>query len=111
MLYACAGTMGNLGRGCINITQKRGKSVKAKLTILCLEACEQLANILNRYVNVKMMKPRKLSKTIIYALVYSSKEDVEKIINYIYRDATIYLKRKYDSAMKPASVDLAITKW
>lgn len=32
-----------------------------------------------------------------YQLLYTSKKDVNNIINYMYQDANMYLKRKYDS--------------
>lgn len=55
---------------------------------------EGVANTLNRLCGIG--KPNIVKKINIYHIRYSKKENIEKIKNFMYKNSTLYLKRKKD---------------
>lgn len=56
---------------------------------------ENMLKNINRKEPNKRIRNKEWSECV-EAISYAKQEDVEKIFNYLYKDATIYLKRKYE---------------
>lgn len=60
----------------------------------------QLRDFLNQSLGLPLLKIQKRKKTncFLFQLLYCGEQDVKKLLDYLYQDATIYLKRKYERA-------------
>ena len=85
---------------CTNTTShgKRKGSRKCIGVVSNYEFLDNLNIILNSEIGTRINKV--VERIGCSMLLYSSKKDVESLREYMYNDATIYLKRKYDSCYK-----------
>ena len=85
---------------CTNTTShgKRKGSRKCIGFVSNYEFLDNLNIILNSEIGTRINKV--VERIGCSMLLYSSKKDVESLREYMYNDATIYLKRKYDSCYK-----------
>lgn len=85
---------------CTNTTShgKRKGSRKCIGLVSNYEFLDNLNIILNSEIGTRINKV--VERIGCSMLLYSSKKDVESLREYMYNDATIYLKRKYDSCYK-----------
>lgn len=97
------------GDGCISITKRsdrsiRGKSIRAQFTLTgrdkFIKKCqEHLCNS----VNITKTALNKSKNSSTASLHYNGINSVLKILNYIYSNSTIYMKRKYDKYLNLVS--------
>lgn len=59
------------------------------------EMINYISNHLSKELKIAYKEPK---KNCIYRIRYSSNIDIEKIIDYLYKDATVYLDRKHEKA-------------
>lgn len=59
------------------------------------EMINYISNHLSKELKIAYKEPK---KNCIYRIRYSSNADIEKIIDYLYKDATVYLDRKHEKA-------------
>lgn len=59
------------------------------------EFCEKYQEILMKNCNLAKGKIQADEYSSYYSLIYTGKEQVKRIMDYLYKDATIYLDRKY----------------
>ena len=92
------------GDGCISVTSRRdrreGKSLTYQVNFTGnIEPLTFIKNFIAKELNLhdrKLSKPRNLT----YTLHYGGRNICYKILDWLYKDATIYLKRKHDKYMK-----------
>lgn len=90
------------GNGCVTITDRRdrrkayGKSMRWQLTFVSNpNFINQLASILAEELSITIPKIQVRENNKSACLHFSGKEKVSKILEYMYKDATVYLERKY----------------
>lgn len=92
------------GDGCISVIPRKdrrnGKSLTYQVTFAGnIEPLIFIKNFIAKKLNLpdrKLSKPRNLT----YVLHYGGRGICYKILDWLYKDATIYLKRKHDKYMK-----------
>lgn len=85
------------GDGYISKPEKRGCQIEIMSTLMF---CESLHKILHDIGIDSYIKNTNRPDTITRYLVIGKKNECEKFCNYIYNDATIYMKRKFDRAFQ-----------
>lgn len=99
------GMMPHLIRGILDgdgWIQSKGIKKGSKRRIGFCSASEQfiyqLRGFLNKELGTYLIKvqKRKKDKSYLYQLLFCGEKDVNTIINYLYKDATVYLTRKHD---------------
>ena len=95
------------GDGCLSIKdrldrrKKYGNSKRYQFTIVSNTSfLIQLQKILVEELNINTTILESSPNSLIKSLHYNGKNIVIKIMNYLYKDATIYLKRKHDLYIK-----------
>lgn len=95
------------GDGCLSIKdrlnrrKRDGKSMYYQFTITGKEdVLLKIQEILIKELNITKTILESRNDTFIKTLHYSGKQVVTKIMNYLYKDATVYLKRKHDLYLK-----------
>ena len=93
------------GDGSILIRKTHSYRTSLRCTVVILAYLKQLCQIqeyLERTLNVSHLKFCNEGKDI-FSLRFSSKKDFLSITNFMYKDATVYLQRKYDKYIKAIS--------
>lgn len=85
------------GDGYISKPEKRGCQIEIMSTLMF---CESLCQILHDIGIDSYIKNTNRPDTITRYLIIGKKNECEKFCNYIYNDATIYMKRKFDRAFQ-----------
>ena len=85
------------GDGYISKPEKRGCQIEIMGTLMF---CESLYDILHNEGIDCYIRNTGRPETITRYLVIGKKKECEKFCNYIYDDATIYMKRKFDKAFQ-----------
>lgn len=86
------------GDGCITIKRIGTKEVSFVGTY---DVISKLRDFLCLNLDVYPIKiSKRTKKHTVYQISWASKEDVSKIFDYMYKDATIFLKRKYEKFIK-----------
>ena len=85
------------GDGYISKPEKRGCQIEIMGTLMF---CESLYDILHNVGIDCYIRNTNRPETITRYLVIGKKKECEKFCNYIYNDATIYMKRKFDKAFQ-----------
>ena len=85
------------GDGYISKPEKRGCQIEIMGTLMF---CESLYDILHNVGIDCYIKNTNRPDTITRYLIIGKKKECEKFCNYIYNDATIYMKRKFDKAFQ-----------
>lgn len=95
------------GDGCLSIKdrlnrrKKYGTSMVYQFTIVGKEiVLLKIQDILVREANINKNTLKKCVSKVIKSIHYSGKQNVIKIMNCLYKNATIYLKRKHDLYLK-----------
>lgn len=88
------------GDGCISIRKrndrKRKTSMVYQFTITGRkEFLEVVNNILTQNTGINKLQLKSLPRTFAQALHYGGRNVVMKLLDYIYKDSSIYLQRKY----------------
>ena len=73
-------------------TENKDYMLKLAFCSTDLEFLKELGKILN----VKLYIRSKLRKQMVYTAWIERKDEVQKVLKYIYKDATVYFKRKYN---------------
>lgn len=86
------------GDGSVGFYAVPGKKVHSKVIRLCSANKQFLADIQQFLQDTLGLEPRKIQqeKEQLWSIGYGSKDALEKLIHYLYDDATIYLTRKKD---------------
>lgn len=86
------------GDGCISITPRKNRTLDSKsyqFNIVGTEAImERVKDIFVEQIGVTRTTTKHHSKAV--AIHWSGRGVVTKILNYLYKDAHVYMKRKYD---------------
>ena len=95
------------GDGCLSVRNRlsrrksHGKSMSYQFTIVGRESVLlKIQDILVNNLNIPRISLRERLNSPVKTIHYSGKNVVTKIMNYIYKDATIYLERKYNLYLK-----------
>lgn len=105
------------GDGCINIKKDIYNGVKVKTVnyskrIAFVSTDSLFLDILCSYLPItKLYKREKLRTQIVYTYWIERQEDVKNVIDYLYKDANFYLKRKkekFDMSIKSQAIDTSI---
>lgn len=87
------------GDGCFHFSKPKMKAVQLRITIAGTEKfLTNFKNKLNENCNLNDRKLRKNKN--IYCLEYNGNLQCKRIVDYLYKDSTIYLDRKYDIIKK-----------
>lgn len=96
------------GDGCISITKRMDRTQNSKNFQFTVagrkEFIEQYQNILCKTIDITKTKINNFKNNFAVALHYSGKNNVIKIMNYLYKDCTIYMNRKYNKFKSCISV-------
>lgn len=89
------------GDGSIFLHSKKQQNISLKFTSTCISFLEEIRSILyeqgiNSYIVVGRSK---YSTTDYYDLVFGGMANVDKMLDYMYKDASIYLDRKIQKAI------------
>lgn len=88
------------GDGCLSIN-KNNSRYKVNLIgyyLFIKDVKEYLFNELN--INTSLRQERRSKSKEVYDITYSARQDVVKLVNFLYKDSTIYLDRKYNTHLK-----------
>lgn len=95
------------GDGCLSVKErtnrrkKYGTCMSYQFTIVGRQCVlEKIQEILVSSLNISKLPLKNRSDTFIKTIYYGGRKVVSIIMNYLYKDATIYLKRKYDLYLK-----------
>jgi len=86
------------GDGCWRIKDKKHNLHSVELCGT-YKICEQINNIfhINNLIS-QNYSPHKVNFSKAYAIAFNSQKDLEKIREFLYKDSTIFLQRKFDIA-------------
>lgn len=84
------------GDGCISYSEKW--KYKIYISEYNYSLVEQIRNVIDGII--KKENHNKIQKASCWFCFWNKKEDMIKILNYFYKDSTIYLKRKHDRYLK-----------
>lgn len=90
------------GDGCFSVSKRldRKKSYNYQLTFTGnLEPLVRIRDIFSENLNITKVSI-KLRKNLSYTLHYSGRKVCYKILDWLYQDSTVYLKRKHDKYLK-----------
>ena len=95
------------GDGCISITKRNNRTENSKYFQFTVagrrEFIEQYQNILCKTINITKTKINIFKNNFAVALHYGGKNNVIKIMNYLYKDCTIYMNRKHNKFLNLVS--------
>ncbi len=89
------------GDGSIGFYSRNNRRSHRKLIRLCSASkifLEEISGYLYNNFGIRGSL-REETKDKLYQIYYNSNESVYKLINFLYKDATIYMKRKYDKIL------------
>lgn len=84
------------GDGCISYSEKW--KYRIYISEYNYSLVEQIRNVIDDIINKE--NHNKIQKSSCWFCFWNKKEDMIKILNYFYKDSTIYLKRKHDRYLK-----------
>lgn len=84
------------GDGGIHISELRRTAVSTKI-VSTLEFCTSVRNVVLKQTGIKFAEPVAANKSgnNTYVIAMSGTRQIEDFLNWLYKDATIYLDRKY----------------
>jgi hypothetical protein len=89
------------GDGWISISNTSTGKIVTSLGICgSYETCQFVTNELAKRVDVGILSPSKVKDKNCYKIGYTSLSDAKTIINFLYKDSTVRLERKYNKAME-----------
>lgn len=97
------------GDGCVSVTRRkdrsiRGKSMRVQFTLTGRdEFIKKCQEYLCNFANIPKTALNRTEDSSTVSLHYSGINSVIKILNYIYGNSTIYMKRKYDKYLNLVS--------
>lgn len=85
------------GDGCITYSKKSQLSSSCRWSIIStLDFCESLSNVINNALNLKgLIYQNADGNGITQCLEFSAYKKCIPVLNWLYKDATIYMNRKY----------------
>ena len=105
------------GDGCVTIKKRtyKGKKVTSEYfhKIIAFTSTDSifLDEVMKNLPITKIYKRQKLRSLLVHTYWIERKEDVQNVYNYLYKDATYFLKRKYDKfnkSIKSQAIDTFI---
>ena len=96
------------GDGCLSIIRRKDrKNAESKTYQFSIVGREEVLSLMQSKIvsatQIKELSLKKRKDSFIRVMHYSGFNVVLKIMNYLYKDATIYLKRKYDKYLSMVS--------
>lgn len=86
------------GDGWISIGNYNGRNIISLGICGSKYVCEYVTNLLSEQLGINILTASKVKDKNCYKLGYTSLVDVKQIIQFLYKDATVGLKRKYNNA-------------
>lgn len=80
---------------CVYVNTNKKNGTQTKKQTLSIRGTENFCSELKKILNSKLNVGGSLSDDKIFSLTYSGKQEIIKILDYLYDNATIFLERKY----------------
>lgn len=94
------------GDGCLSVKDRRNRRVRGACMTYIFNITGKesvllkIQDILVNALNISRLPLKTRKSTFVKTLRYGGKNVVSKIMTYLYKDATVYLKRKHDLYLK-----------